>query len=144
MIIKIDEEDFQQKLNKSMWGIAIELQESLKEKLTQEHGADTGELKSSIIVKVENNSIIIEMSEQGKYIEFGTPPHMPPVEALQGWVRRKWGAGSKDGDPKNMAAAWRLAYAIKRRGTRPYPFIRPTFNNELIPIVQKNLTLNFK
>jgi len=135
MRIEIDKEDFERKLNQAMKGIAFETQESLKKKLTKEHGKDTGLLQSSIKGEVKNQTIEISMAEQGKWIEFGTPPHMPPVDALKGWARRKLG----DED-----LAWALAYAIKRRGTRPYPFIRPTFNNEVLKIVKSNLISAFK
>ena len=70
------------------------------------------------------------MLDYGKYVEFGSPPHMPPVDALKGWAQRKLG------DEK---LAWAVAMGIKKRGTRPHPFIRPTYNNELMPIIKRNL-----
>jgi len=133
--MKIDQEDFNKKLNRALWGMAIEIQESLKDKLTQEHGKDTGILQSGIIASVEGNTITISMPEHGKYVEFGTPPHMPPVDELKGWARRKLG---------NEKLAWAVAMAIKKRGTIPFPFIRNTFNNNLIPIINKNLIQAFK
>ena len=132
--IEIDKADFEKKLRVALNGIALEVQESLKDKLTREHGKDTGLLQSSIIGEVKGHTIEISMAEHGKYIEFGTPPHMPPVEELKEWARRKLG------DEK---LAWAVAYAIKRRGTRPYPFIRNTFNNEVTNIIKTNLKQAF-
>lgn len=134
-IIMIIIEDFDKNMNKALWGIAFDIQDSLRKKLTFEHGRDTGDLRSGISVKVIDNSIEISMPEHGKFVEFGAPPHFPPPEELEGWVSRKWGATGKDVKKK----AWTLAYAISKRGTRPYPFIRTTFNNDLIPIIKDNL-----
>ena len=139
--IIIDQEATQRSLNLALEGIALDVQESLKEKLTKEHGKDTGALQSQIIARVVDNTIEITMPEHALYVEFGTPPHMPPVESLEGWVRRKWGA--KDAKEARQKA-WMLAMAIKKRGTRPYPFIRPTFFHEVIPIVKDNLKQAFK
>lgn len=132
--IMIDMDDFKKKLDKAAQGIAFDLQEEMKGRLTREHGKDTGLLQSSIrIERVAFNEYAIVMEQHGKFLEYGTPPHMPPVDALEGWARRKLG----DPDLK-----WAVAYAIKRRGTRPYPFIRPTFEN-IGKIAAKNLKWAF-
>jgi len=135
--IKIDKKDFQAKFQKALEGIKWDLIEALQNKLTNEHGKDTGALSSSIArhSKVEGNTIIIGMAEHGKYVEFGTAPHMPPVDELEDWAGRKLG-------DKNLK--WAVAMAIKKRGTRPYPFIRPTFQNELQGIINRNLKDAFK
>jgi len=135
MIIEIDKDDFEKKFNTALQGIALQVQEALKDRLTREHGKDTGLLQSSIRAEVKDHTIVISMAEHGKYVEFGTPPHFPPVEELEGWAQRKLG---------DKKLAWAVAYAISRRGTRPYPFIRPTFHTEVIPIVQNNLIRAFK
>lgn len=139
MRIEIDQEDFEKKLLQAAAGIGLDIQESLKRKLTISHGRDTGGGMSNIKSRArkipEGVEIEISMPEHMKYLEFGTPPHMPPVEALEGWAERK--LGDKD-------AAWALALHIKRFGTRPYPFIRTTFNNELSGIINRNLKESFK
>ena len=140
--IIFDKEETQKNLRIALEGIAFDMQEALKDKLTQEHGKDTGELQSSIIARVTPDNVIeIEMIEHGKYVEFGTPPHMPPVDELIGWVSRKWGASNKENAERK---AWLLAMAIKKRGTRPFPFIRTTFMQELVPIARENLHSAFK
>lgn len=138
-MVEINKGDFEDKLRKALYGIGLDVQESLKDKLTREHGKDTGALQSSINFDITQEgdvwTISLNMAEQGKYLEYGTPPHMPPVDALKGWAKRKLG------DEK---LAWAVAYSIKRRGTRPFPFIRPTFNNEVTGIINKNLISAFK
>lgn len=136
MRIQIDQEDFNRKLNEALKGMAIDLQESLKGKLTKVHGKDTGVLQSGIMGSVEGTTVTINMPAYGKYVEFGRPPgKMPPVEALEGWTRRKLG---------DAKLAWAVAMHIKKWGTTPYPFIRNTFSNDLIPIINRNLKSAFK
>jgi len=134
--IEIDTKDFEEKLNEAKKHILFRLVNKLQDRLTKEHGKDTGALSISIsnLSKVTNDGIEINMLERGKFLEFGTPPHMPPVEELEGWADRK--LGDKD-------LAWAVAMGIKKRGTRPYPFIRPTFHQDANKIVKEELQKAF-
>ena len=129
MADEIKIKDYEKKLKQWQWGIAIELQEALKRKLTREHGKDIGALQGSIRGRVVDNGVEISMHGCGENLEFGTAPHSVPVEELKGWARRKLG-------DENLAYA--VANAIRKRGTRPYPFIRTTYHQDLIPIITKN------
>jgi len=113
-----------------LFGIGLDVTESLKDKLDKSHGVDTAAGKSGIRFEIHGDEIIIILPEQMKYVEYGTPPHMPPVDELKGWARRKWG------DEK---LAWALAMHIKKYGTRPFPFIRNTFSQDLPEILVKNI-----
>lgn len=55
------------------------------------------------------------------YVEYGTDPHMPPVEPLIGWAHRVLGLSQKEAE----AAAWRIARKIAREGTEAQPFLKP-------------------
>jgi len=139
---KIKIVDFQENLNRAMESIALNTVEAMKRKLTLEHGKDTGRLKSNIKYQITDNEIIISMPMHGKYLEYGTPPvgvngrtKMPPVEELEGWAMRKLG---------DKKLAWALAYSIKKRGTRPFPFIRPTLDNDFPNILKSSLRKHFK
>ena len=121
--------NYDKKMSVWKWGIAIELQEALKRKLTKEHGKDTGYLQSKISGKLVDGNIEIKMPSYGESLEFGTGPHNVPVEELKGWARRKLG-------DENLAFA--VANSIRKRGTRPYPFIRTTYHQDLIPIIKRN------
>ena len=156
----MDDKDFQNKFSIALDGIALDFQESLKDKLTKEHGRDTSALISNIKAVAIGNEVIISMPEHGLYLEFGTPGtlrapegmsprdrKMPPVEELYGWVSRKFkdettGKGIKKSDVPD--AAWALAIHIKKFGTRPFPFIRNTFEYETVDIVRKNFKIAFK
>ena len=79
---------------------------------------DTGRLRASIHTRKESwNTVIVGTDvEYAPYVEYGTPPHMPPVEALKSWASRH-----KMGEK----AAWALAKKIEKLGTQPQPFMRP-------------------
>ena len=134
-MVEIDMEDFNTKLNKAMNIIGIELTEALKEELDKKHGKDTGKLQSSIRYSIQGDELTISMAEHGRYLEFGTPPHFPPVEELKGWCARKWG-------DENLAYV--LANHIAKFGTRPFPFIRSTVKTQSKKIVKEALIEAFK
>ncbi len=79
---------------------------------------DTGELvNSGFIIGGEGRRTIEFIAEHASYIEYGTSPHMPPVEPLIRWAKR-----NKMKNPK--AAAWAIAKRIAKEGTPPKPFLR--------------------
>ena len=86
-------------------------------------------LRNSIRVTPDGEQVLISMLNYGEYVEFGAPPHMPPVEELKKWVRDKWGEGD--------SAAWALAMHIKKNGTKPHPFIRPILHSEFPKIIAR-------
>ena len=48
-------------------------------------------------------------------VEYGTLAHFPPAEALRSWVEKKFGL---TGEAEIRSAAFRVARAIAKRGTR--------------------------
>jgi hypothetical protein len=72
-------------------------------------------------------------------VENGSKPHFPPVAAIQKWVHLKQIAGTysvKSGkrtgakmsqERQDRAAAFLIARAISKRGTRPQPFLIPAW-----------------
>ncbi len=101
---------------------------------------DNGQLRNSISVQtIEKTKSIGSVTSQNilpkptendvalvgtnlKYAaatEYGSRPHMPPVDALKTWAKRH--LGSED-------AAWPLALSIKKKGTKAQPFMRPAFD----------------
>lgn len=64
----------------------------------------------------------------GLFVEVGTRPHRPPVQALLPWVQLQFGLS----DPKRIrAVAWAVATGIARRGTRGhFMFARALQENE--------------
>ncbi|MGP8322419.1 MAG: hypothetical protein ACT6FG_00255 [Methanosarcinaceae archaeon] len=60
------------------------------------------------------------------YIEYGTDSRerMPPVDAIERWVKRKGIAKGKN----IRSTAFAIARYIQKNGTRPQPFLRPAKN----------------
>lgn len=56
------------------------------------------------------------------YVERGTRPHWPPVEALKPWARRVL---------HDESAAFLVARAISKRGTKAKPYLEPAFKDEV-------------
>ena len=63
------------------------------------------------------------------YVEFGTRPHFPPVEAITPWA--------------NMHGInpYALAHSIAKHGTRPHPFLDRTVS-EVRPFAERSLARN--
>jgi len=78
---------------------------------------DTGELKGSVEIEYpsEFEAIVRYDSPSAVWIEYGTEPHMPPVEPLERWARRHGMEG----------AGWAIAMKIKKEGVDEKPFLRP-------------------
>ena len=115
--------DFDKKLEIAKKLIAFKVQESLKRKLTPAYGKDTGFLKANIFAKVDEDKIVIDMPYYAAYLEFGTSPHIiKPVHAKA----LHW----KTDSGKDV-----FAQLVHHPGTRPFPFIRNTFNLELKDIL---------
>lgn len=93
---------------------------------------DQGHLRASIHHKMEKWNIVKVGTSEVTYaaaVEFGTPPHGPPIDPVKGiedspigeWAKRK-------GIPE---AAWPIWWKIYHHGTKPHPYLRPAiFNNE--------------
>lgn len=78
----------------------------------------TGKLAKSIKETVTTIAAAIGPDHNLKYpvfVEKGTKPHMPPVDAITAW------ANSKGINP------WALAMSIKKKGTQANPFVERTF-----------------
>ena len=57
------------------------------------------------------------------YVERGTRPHYPPLRPLIDFVVRKHGLSEREAYPVAVS----IQETIGRRGTKPYPFMRPAF-----------------
>jgi hypothetical protein len=98
---------------------------------SQENAAkltDTGELLTSgFIEKSFLHKVIGYRSPHAVYVEYGTHPHMPPVDVIKAWAGRKHLAKGKELD----SVAWAIARHIEKYGTPPQPFFRPAIQSAL-------------
>jgi hypothetical protein len=113
--------EIKEALERALPRIAIRL----RNELVKVCPVDKGFLSWSIKVEARENSLIITMLDYGKYVEFGTPPHLikpKDKKALH------WGG---DNGP--------VTKVVKHPGTRPNPFIRNTLRNKFGQIVQEEI-----
>lgn len=130
----------EEQLNKLFWGIAIDLQEAIKDKLAELKIKYTGEGMASVHVVVEKNKLVITMNDYLEYIEYGMPNPTSPEE-LRDWVEAKI-LDNYTGKNKERALdviSENMAKHISLFGPRPNPFLRPTLHTELPKIIQRNI-----
>lgn len=122
--------------------IATAFANALANRLTKEHGKDTGMLISHILKdwRIEGDEVIISMPDYAEYLEYGTPNPTTPEEIL-GWVERKIMPNvtvtGKNRKEKAKRIAKSLAKHITKYGPRPFPFIRTTIKEDLPGILAK-------
>lgn len=90
----------------------------------------TGKLARSIREIVTELAAIIGPDPSVKYaiyVEKGTKPHMPPVDAISAWAEKKG------------INPWALAISIKNKGTSSNPFVKRTYEG-----TKKEVELEFE
>lgn len=79
------------------------------------------------------NKEVVYDAPYAVFVEFGTSPHMPPLQPIEDWVRRKRGdLGVKDSDIKKVARA--IQMKISKYGTDPKPFLRPAYDDAQVRV----------
>lgn len=115
-------EEIQELLEKAMFDIAIRLQNELLITCP----VDTGRLKNSIKVLPQDQGLIIGMVGYGKFVEFGTPPHVIiPTEKKA----LKFKAGGEE----------IIVKKVQHPGTRPNPFVRTALFTKLGKIIEEEI-----
>lgn len=127
----------------------------LKNKLKANDSYASGTLSNSLkgIVKQNGKYIVIsiQLEDYWKYIENGTKPHFPPVDAIKKWISVKpvLPRPLKSGKlPTSNQLAFLIARKISRVGTKAKPFLKPTITdfdlinkvyNEVVNLLNKQL-----
>jgi hypothetical protein len=90
------------------WSVVLDnLQFGLVEELKRRCPTHDGDLRKSISSRATDNQLTIYAIYYAMYVNDGTMPHMPPVDALKKWARDKLG-------DENLA--WAVANKIKKYG----------------------------
>lgn len=127
----------------------------LKAKLESNGTNASGDLSKSIkgIVKFDGKyvTVSIRLNEYWKYIENGTKPHFPPVDAIKKWISVKpvLPRPLKSGKlPTDNQLAYLIGRKISKVGTKAKPFLKPTITdfdlinkvyNEVVDLLNKQL-----
>lgn len=128
----------------------------LRNRLSNNNTDASGKLSKSIkgIVKQSGKwvTISIQMEEYWRYIENGTKPHFPPIDAIKKWISVKpvLPRPLKNGKlPTTNQLAYLIGRKIAKKGTLPQPFLKPTLTdfdlvgkvyNEVVNLINKQIT----
>ena len=126
----------EEQLNKLFWGIAIDLQEAIKDKLLSLGIKFTGAGVSSVRVIIKGNKLIITMNDYLEYIEYGMPNPTSPEE-LRDWVEQKI-LKTYSGKNKERAIDNEYMY-LQKRGVINY-FIYPALSVLNVEEARKGFT----
>lgn len=86
---------------------------------------DEGTLKKSGHVEREFlDKKIVYDAPYAAAVEYGSVPHMPPVEPIISWCERVLGLKGKEVE----RAGWAIAMRIKQRGGIEAPYLRPALD----------------
>lgn len=120
----------------------------LKNRLKANGSIASGDLVNSIKGVVKQNGkylvISIQFQDYWKFIENGTKPHFPPVDAIKKWIKVKHILPRPLASGK-LPTTDQLAYLIGRKiskvGTKAKPFLKPTITDfDLINKVYNEVT----
>jgi len=140
-----------QKLNNDIKNAAIYCMGEAKRNVSRPYpqgAVDTGQLRNSITMEdnISGNETVYRVGTNvtyAPYIEFGTRPHFPPIQALMEWVHRHTRA-AKGKTPlfenNERGIAYAIALKISKKGTPPKPYLRPAFilaKNKLLQDLEK-------
>lgn len=116
----------EQELRRVVLKLAYGIQRRARENIVRNGTTFSGDLSRSIRV-IENRDGTVFVGSDLPYapcIEFGSLPHMPPVEPLRKWCRLKLGVSRNEAEE----CAWAVAMKIKKEGCKPQPFFRPALD----------------
>ncbi|WP_341893880.1 hypothetical protein [Ferrovibrio terrae] len=110
------------------WEGSMLLQRETQEETPTGVGAGGGLRGSIIAIKPVVSALNIEAgagtsAAHAIPVELGSKPHRPPVKPLEDWAHLKLGLPYDEA----AAAAWRIASAISRRGTKPAHMFKRAF-----------------
>jgi hypothetical protein len=101
--------------------IALKIQKRAKGYLRSHQAMDTGNLQNTILAEFAPREIEAEIgptAPYGPYVEFGTRPHFPPLEALESWARHH-----------GFDSPWPICKAIAERGLKARPYLASAWDD---------------
>lgn len=108
---------------------------AIKDKINRNGTNASGKLSKSIKGIVKKNGKWIEISvsleDYWKYIEYGTRPHFPPINAIKQWIKVKpiLPRPLPNGKlPTTDQLAFLIGRKISKVGTKPQPFLQKTIS----------------
>jgi len=117
-LAKMSTEDAK-KIKREVYASGLDVQRKAKENLKDLKAWDTGNAANMILAdrSIDGMTCKIEATAPYSiYVEEGTRPHFPPLDALEGWAKRH-----------GFDSAWPICKVISERGLPARPFLFPAW-----------------
>ena len=115
--------------------ICADLLDRYKTAITNNGHTASGNLASTASYKVEVNGKYIELifvlQDYWKYLEHGTRPHFPPIDAVEKWIIVKHiiPRAMNGRVPSTRQLAFSIARGISKHGTKATKLLQNTIDN---------------
>jgi hypothetical protein len=103
---------------------AIAVRNQYQDNLINDDKIASGNLLNSVDYRIEQDGMVYEvklkLQDYWKYVEYGTKPHLPPVNKILEWVMVKPVLPRPNDDgklPTPTQLAWAIAKKIEKKGT---------------------------
>lgn len=128
-------------LQEALEEIGKEIVKVYKEKLQQPDANGWNRVASSQLLNSVNFLVLrsdreiwveLHLEDYWKYLEYGTKPHWPPVDAIKEWIKIKpvLPRPDKNGKlPTEKQLAFLIGRKISREGTQPYMLYNQTLDD---------------
>ena len=131
------------KINDEINEICADLLERYKQSLKDNNNIASGNLYNTATYKTNINGSWFELTfildEAWRYIENGTKPHFPPMDAIERWitVKRIIPRTNNGQVPTTKQLAYLISRGISQNGTKPTKLLQKTIDgaDDLINLV---------
>ena len=128
--------------------ICADLLERYKQSLKDNNHIASGNLYNTATYKTNINGSWFELTfvldETWRYLENGTKPHFPPLEAIEKWITIKHIIPTTDNGrvPTTRQLAFLIARGISKNGTKPTKLLQQTIDgaDDLINLIVDEIT----
>ena len=127
--------------------ICADLLERYKQSLKDNNHIASGNLYNTATYKTNINGSWFELTfvldETWRYLENGTKPHFPPIEAIERWITVKHIIPTTNSGkvPTTRQLAFLIARGISKKGTKPTKLLQQTIDgaDDLINLIIDDL-----
>lgn len=121
-------------LNDVLQSVTKHFQKTIDREVNQSSGG----LQDSVKTTVDQDSVNIEMEKYGEVVDKGRRPgSMPPTTEIKKWMAKNSVRGNSEKTTDQIAFA--IATDIKKKGTKPQPFIEKAVDGVIEDILVDEL-----
>lgn len=108
--------------------------------IISDKGTSGGLLGSGHLIVTDTGAEVIYRAPHAEPVEYGSIPHMPPVEPLVRWAQRKLRLKPEEA----QKAGWAIAMKIKKEGTSARRYIRDSVDEATVKWERKGVRVILK